>query len=84
MKGLNIEDKHIQKYNQDDKHVCDVCVQANITRHSFNKLDKIRGKLLGDYISCDIAVFKNCPSRGGYLYVVNFWTMLPNSAGSIR
>jgi hypothetical protein len=72
VKGLNIEDKHIRKFNQDDKHVCDVCARAKITRHSFNKLHKIRGKLLGDYISCDIAVFKNCPSRGGYLYVVQF------------
>ena len=70
MKGLNIEDKHIRKFNQDDKHVCDVCARAKITRHSFNKVHKIRGKLLGDYISCDIAVFKNCPSWGGFIYVV--------------
>ncbi len=72
VKGLNIEDKYIRKLNQDDKHVCDVCARAKMTRHSFNKVHKIRGKLLGDYISCDIAVFKNCPSRGGYLYVVQF------------
>ena len=47
-------------------------VRAKITRQSFRKFHKVRGKLLGDYISCDIAVFKNCPSREGYLYVIQF------------
>ncbi len=26
VRGLEIEDKHIQKYKKKDKHVCDVCV----------------------------------------------------------
>ena len=70
--GLQIEDSHIRKFRQDDKHVCDICARAKITRQSFKKNHKVRGKLLGDYISCDIAVFKNCPSREGYLYVIQF------------
>ena len=70
--GLQIEDSHIRKFKQDDRHVCDICARAKITRQSFKKNHKIRGKLLGDYISCDIAVFKNCPSREGYLYVIQF------------
>ena len=39
---------------------------------SFNKIHAIRGAKLGDNISCDIAVFKNCPSREGFLYVIQF------------
>jgi hypothetical protein len=39
---------------------------------SFNKIHKIRGKELGDYISVDLAVFVNCPSREGYKYVACF------------
>ena len=70
--GLQIDDSHIRKFRQDDKHVCDICARAKISRQSFKKNHKVRGKLLGDYISCDIAVFKNCPSREGYLYVIQF------------
>ena len=70
--GLKIEDKHIRKFIKSDKHVCDICARAKITRVSFNKIHAVRGQELGDYISCDIAVFKNCPSRERYLYVVQF------------
>jgi hypothetical protein len=70
--GLKIEDQHIRKFVKSDKHVCDICARAKITRMSFNKIHAIRGNRLGDYISCDIAVFKNCPSREGYLYAVQF------------
>ena len=33
--GLQIEDSHIRKVRQDDKHVCDICARAKITRQSF-------------------------------------------------
>ena len=26
--GLQIEDSHIRKFKQDDKHVCDICARA--------------------------------------------------------
>ena len=29
--GLQIEDSHIRKFKQDDKHVCDICARAKIT-----------------------------------------------------
>jgi hypothetical protein len=49
------------------------CVCARkITRTSFKKIHAIRGQRLGDYISVDITVFINCPSRKGYRYVVQF------------
>ena len=72
VKGLKIEDKHIRKFVNSDKHVCDVCARAKITRMAFKKTHAIRGKRLGDYISVDVAVFLNCPSREGYRYVVQF------------
>ena len=70
--GLEIEEKHIRKYKQDDRHVCDICAQAKLTRTIFKKFHTIRGKELGDYISVDIAVFVNCESCEGCKYVVYF------------
>ena len=72
VKGLQVEDKHIRNYVKDDKHVCDVCARAKVTRMSFAKVHKIRGTALGDYISVDLAVFINCPSREGIKYVACF------------
>ena len=63
VRGLQIEEKHIRKYKKEDKHVCDVCARAKLTRMSFNKIHKIRGKELGDYISVDLGVFVNCRSE---------------------
>ena len=70
--GLEIEEKHIRKYKKDDRHVCDICARAKLTRTIFKKFHTIRGKELGDYISVDIAVFVKCESREGYKYVVCF------------
>jgi hypothetical protein len=70
--GLQIESKHIRKYKQDDRHVCDICARSKLTRTIFKKLHTIRGQALGEYISVDIAVFVNCESREGYKYVVCF------------
>jgi len=61
VKGLQIEQHHVRKYRQDDKHVCDVCARAKLTRTIFKKFHAIRGKELGDYISVGIAVCINCP-----------------------
>ena len=45
--------------------MCDICARGKITRQSFKKNHKVRGKLLG-------AVFRNCQSREGYSYVIQF------------
>ena len=47
-----------------------MCARSKVTSHSFNKFHKIRGKQVGDYVSCDIAVFVNCPFRQGFKYVL--------------
>ena len=65
--GLKIEDKDIRKFIKSDKHVCDICARAKATRKSFKKIHAIRGNKLGEFISVDIAVFENCPSREGFL-----------------
>ena len=84
VKGLNIEDSHIRKLNKDDKHVCDVCARAKITRHSFNKLHKIRGNYWAIIFLATLLCSK-IVHRGAVIYTsYNFWTMLPNSAGSTR
>ena len=70
--GLKISDKHIRKFISADTPVCDICARSKLTRTIFNKTHKIRGKELGDYVSTDVAVFINCPSREGYKYVVGF------------
>jgi hypothetical protein len=67
-----IEEKHIRKYKGDDRHVCDVCARAKLTRTSFNKIHTIQGAELGDYISVYIAVFVNYYSREGYKFMVCF------------
>jgi hypothetical protein len=70
--GLKIEDKDIRKFRESDKQVCDICARAKATRKSFKKSLVTRGKEIGDFISVDIAVFINCPSRQGYKYVATF------------
>ncbi len=82
VKGLKIEDSHIRKYNKSNKHVCDVCARAKITRTSFKKIHAIRGKHLGDYISVDIAVFIN--SSRNTVTLFNSSTMRPTTVRSIR
>ena len=65
--GMKLTDKELRKHALKDKPLCDICARAKINRVSFNKLHKIRGEEIGDCISCDIAVFKNCesPIRAG-------------------
>ena len=71
-KGLKLKDKDFRKFSESDKHVCDICARAKMTRMVFNKIHAIRGVKVGDYISVDIAVFINCPSREGFKYVACF------------
>ena len=47
-----------------------MCARSKITKHSFNKIHKIQGKRVGDYVSCDIAIFVIYPSRQGFKYVL--------------
>ena len=55
-----------------DDNMCELCSRLKITRHSFNKNSKFRENLHGDYVSVDITVFVNYPSRAGRKYVKEF------------
>ena len=41
-----------------------------VTRKSFNRQRKSYATEAGDFISCDMGVFINSPSREGYMYVL--------------
>ena len=42
--GVQLSDKHLRKHKESDRHVCDVCARAKITRATFAKIHKIRGE----------------------------------------
>ena len=53
--------------------MCVISVRGQRQQESrFKKIMPYEGAHLGAYISVDIAVFINCPSRQGYRYVVTF------------
>ena len=54
----------------DTKHKCESCVQAKLTRLSFQRIKKNIEPL--DLINSDIYVFKSIQSRGGNKYFITF------------
>jgi hypothetical protein len=49
------------------KCLCDICARAKIARISFPRVrDRLIGISSGDYVSADILVMLNIPSREGY------------------
>jgi hypothetical protein len=49
---------------------CHICNRVKVTRRTFRDERKQYATKAGDYISCDMRVFINCPSRDGYLYTL--------------
>jgi hypothetical protein len=49
---------------------CHICNRVKVTRRTFRDERKQYATKAGDYISCDMGVFINCPSRDGYLYTL--------------
>ena len=85
VKGLKIEDSHIRRFNKSDKHVCDVCARAKITRMAFKKVHAVRGKNLGDYIYLWTSQCLSIVRRGRVTVMLfNSSTTRPSTAGSIR
>ena len=66
VKGIKLSEKEVRKYIKRDKPPCDICVRSKMTRLAYQKIHKIRGKEVGDYISCEIALFMNCEARHGF------------------
>jgi hypothetical protein len=52
------------------KCLCDICARAKIARIPISRVrDRLTGVFVGDYVSADILVMLNIPSREGYRYV---------------
>ena len=52
--------------------VCGTCARSKITRRSFKIKPTITHTHFLDKVTCDIAVYLNCPSREGHRYVITF------------
>jgi hypothetical protein len=61
---------------------CDICSRAKI---SFSAVrDRLAGLIPGTYMSADVLIMQNIPSREGYRYVLLLWIMLQNCAGCFQ
>ena len=69
VKRLKLSEKAVQKVYQARQATCDIYVRSKMTRLAYKKIHKILEKEVGNYISCDIAVFVKCEARHGFRYV---------------
>eukprot|EP00602_Paraphysomonas_sp_CaronLab_P004809 CAMPEP_0185023452 /NCGR_PEP_ID=MMETSP1103-20130426/6129_1 /TAXON_ID=36769 /ORGANISM="Paraphysomonas bandaiensis, Strain Caron Lab Isolate" /LENGTH=1343 /DNA_ID=CAMNT_0027556055 /DNA_START=49 /DNA_END=4080 /DNA_ORIENTATION=+ len=65
--GTGLKRKHLSKRVSKEQCLCDVCARAKITRVSFRTKDE---DSVRPNFSADIAVYLNCPARGGEIYVL--------------
>jgi hypothetical protein len=71
IEGVVLDRKHFTtKGRKGYKCPCDVCARAKMHRISFPSVrDRLVGLSPGDYMSADILIMNNIPSREGYKYV---------------
>ena len=62
--------KHIPNFQIDLKHKCETCVEAKLTRSSFQIIKRYTQPL--DLIHSDICDFKSIQTRGGNKYFITF------------
>ena len=62
--------KHIPNFQIDLKHKCETCVEAKLTRSSFQTIKRNIEPL--DLIHSDICDFKSIQTRGGNKYFITF------------
>jgi hypothetical protein len=72
--GSGLTREHLSKSvsKRVQKVLCKYCAQAKITRASFTESEAYKEFTFCEYISADISVYVNCPSRQGYRYVLLF------------
>ena len=72
--GSGLSREHLSKAagRKNQKILCKFCAQAKITRSSFTESQDHKEYTFSEYISADISVYLNCPSRLGYRYVLLF------------
>ena len=61
---------HIPTFNIDPKHKCEICVEAKLTRSSFQTIERNSEPL--DLIHTDICDLKFVQTRGGNKYFITF------------
>ena len=61
---------HIPNFKFDNKHKCDTCVEAKLTRSSFHSIERNSEPL--DLIHTDVCDFNSIQSRGGNKYFITF------------
>ena len=62
--------KYIPNFQIDLKHKCETCVEAKLTRSSFQIIKRYTQPL--DLIHSDICDFKSIQTRGGNKYFITF------------
>ena len=65
--GTGLKRKHLTAKVHKNQCLCDVCARSKITRVSFRTKDE---NSVRPNFSADIAVYLNCPARGGERYVL--------------
>jgi hypothetical protein len=72
--GSGLTREHLSKKagKAAENFVCQFCAKAKMTRSSFTEREECKEYEFLDYISSDISVYINCPSREGYRYVLLF------------
>jgi len=61
---------HIPNFQIDPKHKCEICVEAKLTRSSFQRIERNTEPL--DLVHSDICDLKFVQTRGGNKYFVTF------------
>jgi hypothetical protein len=69
--GITLDRKYFSsKGRKSYRCACDICAKSKMHKISFPAVrDRLKGLSPGDYMSSDILIFNNIPSREGYLYV---------------
>jgi hypothetical protein len=72
--GSGLSREHLSKKaeKQAQNFVCQFCAKAKMTRSSFTEREECKEYKFIEYISSDISVYINCPSREGFRYVLLF------------
>jgi hypothetical protein len=74
--GFGLTRSHLSKSAKKKAHktLCKWCAKAKMTRVSFTERDDVKEYHFLEYISADISVSLNSPSREGYKYILLFIT----------
>ena len=70
--GISLPRAYYNKKTTPQLKPCHVCNKVKSTRRSFKKFKKPYANEPGNFISCDMGIFTNQPSRDGFIYTLVF------------